>query len=99
MENTLVNPSKKQWIALVFCVIAGCYGPMFQYCHGTLADYIMGEYGLSYTQWGTINSVYSFACGFGLFSWSFCRKTRMQKMDGSWYGVNDFRSCGILFCA
>ena len=67
MENTLVNPSKKQWIALVFCVIAGCYGPMFQYCHGTLADYIMGEYGLSYTQWGTINSVYSFACGFGLF--------------------------------
>lgn len=67
MENTLVNPSKKQWIALVLCVIAGSIAPFFQYCHGTMSDYFMTEYGLTYTQWGTINSAYSWACGIGLF--------------------------------
>lgn len=67
MENTLVNPTKKQWISLVLCVIAGSIAPFFQYCHGTMADYFMEEYNLSYTQWGIINSTYSFACGIGLF--------------------------------
>lgn len=67
MENTLVNPNKKQWVMLVLCVIAGSIAPFFQYCHGTMADYFMNEYNLTYTQWGTINSAYSWACGIGLF--------------------------------
>lgn len=67
MENTLVNPNKKQWFALVLCVIAGSIAQFFQYCHGTMADQIMADFSISYTQMGAINSAYSWACGIGLF--------------------------------
>lgn len=67
MEQKLVNPSKKQWFMLVLCVIAGSIAPFFQYCHGTLSDYIMETYSISYTQLSIINTTYSFACGIGLF--------------------------------
>lgn len=68
MNEKLVNPSKKQWFMLVLCVIAGCIAPFFQYCHGTLSDYIMETYSISYSQLGIINTAYSFACGLGLFA-------------------------------
>ena len=68
MNEKLVNPTKKQWFMLVLCVIAGCIAPFFQYCHGTLSDYIMETYSISYSQLGIINTAYSFACGLGLFA-------------------------------
>ncbi|MGI6093890.1 MAG: MFS transporter [Lachnospiraceae bacterium] len=67
MNERLVNPSKKQWFMLVLCVIAGSIAPFFQYCHGTLSDYIMETYSINYSQLGIINTTYSFACGIGLF--------------------------------
>ncbi len=67
MNEKLVNPSKKQWFMLVLCVIAGSIAPFFQYCHGTLSDYIMETYSISYSQLSIINTAYSFACGIGLF--------------------------------
>lgn len=67
MEQKLVNPTKKQWFMLVLCVIAGSIAPFFQYCHGTLSDYIMETYSISYSQVGIINTAYSLACGGGLF--------------------------------
>ncbi len=67
MNEKLVNPSKKQWFMLVLCVIAGSIAPFFQYCHGTLSDYIMETYSITYSQLSIINTAYSFACGIGLF--------------------------------
>ncbi len=68
MNEKLVNPSNKQWFMLVLCVIAGSIAPFFQYCHGTLSDYIMETYNITYSQLGIINTTYSFACGLGLFA-------------------------------
>ncbi|MBC5660280.1 MFS transporter [Anaerosacchariphilus sp. NSJ-68] len=67
MNEKLVNPSKKQWMMLLLCVIGGSIAPFFQYCHGTLTDYIMITYSVSYTEIGYLNTVYAFACGLGLF--------------------------------
>ncbi|MCC2254481.1 MFS transporter [Ruminococcus sp. CLA-AA-H200] len=67
METKLVNPTKKQWFMLVLCVIAGSIAPFFQYCHGTLTDYIMETYNITYSQVGIVNTAYSWACGIGLF--------------------------------
>lgn len=67
MNQTLVNPSKKQWFALVLTVIAGCIAPFFQFCHGTLAGQIMEQFSINYTQYGYINTTYAWSCGIGLF--------------------------------
>lgn len=67
MNNTLVNPTKKQWNALILCVIAGAIAPFLQYCLGTLTEHIMKTYNLSFTQISYINTTYALACGIGLF--------------------------------
>ncbi|MGN0733544.1 MAG: nitrate/nitrite transporter, partial [Emergencia sp.] len=66
-ENTLVNPNKKQWIQLVFCVIAGAMAPFFMYCYGTFGDSLIDKYGLTYSQYSSLGSVYAIAMGIGLF--------------------------------
>lgn len=67
MNNELTNPTKRQWVSLVLCVLAGCIAPFFQYCHGTLTDYMMDKYSIDFTHMGYVNTTYAFACGIGLF--------------------------------
>ena len=87
MNETLVNPSKKQWIILVLATIAATAPLFFQFCHSTQADYIMELYDLNYTQLSSLNSSYAIACGVGVII--------VGMLAGKW-GYKQFTVLGIF---